>query len=185
MEPIRLTEEQLLDLYKVHIDEVRFQTKFNWDRTQYFLILNIGLIGVAASIWKTDISLSSLYLIALLFICGSFICILSIAAIKQGHRYYRRAVLQKSKVEVLLGFHAVFSPGSPLAGHDITTTSTPGKEEAIKNLDNPSDYFSRPLFRRGQINWYLLGFLYVICFVNVGGLIMVTYQIIPQALEYL
>lgn len=171
-----------MDLYKVHIEEVRFQTKFNWDRTQYFLVLNLGIVGAAAGIWKAEIALTGLYLLGMLFLCGIFICIMSISAMRQGHKYYRRSVLQKSKVEILLGLHDVVSSVFQMKGQDLSTISTPGKEEAIRQLDNPEAYLNRPLLRRGQINWYLQWFLYLICLVDVSGLIMVIFQLVPLAI---
>ena len=41
---------ELLDLYKVALDEYRFQVNLNWSRTQYYLTLNVGIISIATGI---------------------------------------------------------------------------------------------------------------------------------------
>jgi hypothetical protein len=42
-----LTPERLLDLYRLALDEYRFEVRLGWDRTTYFLVLNSGILTVA------------------------------------------------------------------------------------------------------------------------------------------
>lgn len=37
--------QELVDLYKVAVEEYRFQVDLNWKRTQYFLALNVAILG--------------------------------------------------------------------------------------------------------------------------------------------
>ena len=37
-----LPPEKLLELYKIALDEYRFEVRLGWDRTTYFLLLNIA-----------------------------------------------------------------------------------------------------------------------------------------------
>jgi hypothetical protein len=157
------SREELLYLYNLHIEEVRFQTKFNWDRTQYFLILNVGIVGAAASLWKSDAALPALFLLAGLFIAGGLMCPLSVAAIRQGHKYYRKAVLQKARIELLLNLIDVDSGTLYVAPFDLTTSSTSGQASVASDLAHPEAYMSRQIIRRGQVNWFIQLFLYALC----------------------
>jgi hypothetical protein len=35
-----MSQERLLDLYRIALEEYRFEVRLGWDRTTYFLILN-------------------------------------------------------------------------------------------------------------------------------------------------
>jgi hypothetical protein len=172
--------DELLDLYKIHTEEVRFQTKFNWDRTQYLLVLKVGVIGVAAGVWKGDAPLPTLFLIAALFLAGIFMSLMSVAAIRQGHKYYRQTVLQKTRVEFLLGLFDIDSGTPFIPAFDLTNTSTAGKKDAADLLGHPEKYLEGPAVKRGQINWYIRSFLYFLAVINLAGLIMVVFQLVPQ-----
>ena len=43
---------ELLDLYKVAVEEYRFQVQLNWDRTKYLLGFNTAIIGVGTGLIK-------------------------------------------------------------------------------------------------------------------------------------
>jgi hypothetical protein len=65
-----LSKEQLLELYKIAIEEYRFEVKLNWDRTVYYLTLNSGLIAIATGILKLDNPGPVNALVAALFLMG-------------------------------------------------------------------------------------------------------------------
>ncbi len=45
--------QELVDLYKVAVEEYRFQVDLNWKRTQYFLALNVAILGVGTGLVVT------------------------------------------------------------------------------------------------------------------------------------
>jgi hypothetical protein len=49
-----LSPDQLIDLYKIAIEEYRFEVKLNWDRTVFYLTLNSGLIAIATGLLKVE-----------------------------------------------------------------------------------------------------------------------------------
>lgn len=173
--PLDLNE--LLELYKIHVAEVRFQTEFNWKRTQYFLILNVGMIGVAGAILESAELEMAPIVICSIFAAGLLMCLMSISALRQGHRYYRRAVLQKTKVELMLGLFNVDTQ-SVIPPFELTTSSTPGKEEAMKYLSSPDEYMRRPLVKVGQINWYIQAFLLFLSVINLSGLVLSIVKVV-------
>lgn len=46
------SREELVDLYKLAVDEYRFQVNLNWDGSKYFLAFNTAVIGVGAGLIK-------------------------------------------------------------------------------------------------------------------------------------
>ena len=47
-----LSNKDSLELYKIAVEEYRFQVKLNWDRTAYHLTLSSGLIAIAVGLLK-------------------------------------------------------------------------------------------------------------------------------------
>ena len=104
-EPGEISRAELLDLYKISIDEYRFEVTLNWQRTQYYFTVNTAVIAVAASILKlsgADGWLPPL-IVGALFALGVLTARLARRMIARGHTYYRRAVYKKTLIEHLLG----------------------------------------------------------------------------------
>lgn len=74
------------DLYRIAVEEYRFQAQHNWSRTQYLLGFNAVIL--AAAIALPDRAGRSA---ALVFVVGIFAAALSAAVVHQQHDYYRAA----------------------------------------------------------------------------------------------
>ncbi len=67
--PSPFSPDDLLTLYKIAIDEYRFEVKLNWDRTVYYLTLNSGLVAIATGLLKLgSIPVINLLVAAIFFI---------------------------------------------------------------------------------------------------------------------
>lgn len=92
---------EYLELYKLALDDYRFQVQLNQSRSQYFLVLNIGIISIASGL----ISMASgpySALIALIYIAGALFCAFSIVALRVQRKFYKSARDQKSRFEGIL-----------------------------------------------------------------------------------
>jgi hypothetical protein len=98
-----LSRQQLIDLYRTSLDEYRFEVRLNWDRMQYYLVLNLGIIAAATGLAKVGSGEPLRLLTALIFLAGIGTCYLGIDAIIRGHNLYRAALHQKTALEALLG----------------------------------------------------------------------------------
>jgi hypothetical protein len=98
-----LSTETLLDLYKIALDEYRFEVRLGWDRTTYFLVLNSAILTVAAGLLKLQNPPAVYLFIALLFSLGCGTSIVGSVSITRNHRYYRRTVVKKTLIESRLG----------------------------------------------------------------------------------
>jgi hypothetical protein len=48
----QFSRQQLIDLYRLALEEYRFETRLNWDRMQYYLVLNLGVVAAATGLAK-------------------------------------------------------------------------------------------------------------------------------------
>jgi hypothetical protein len=48
-----VSRTELLELYRIVIDEYRFQVRLNWDRTQYYFVFNTAMVTAAATVLAT------------------------------------------------------------------------------------------------------------------------------------
>jgi hypothetical protein len=82
--------QELVDSYKVAVEEYRFQVDLNWKRTQYFLALNVAILGVGTGLVKLQGSDARILILGI-FIIGCVSAVLSVFAAHTQHMYYRIA----------------------------------------------------------------------------------------------
>lgn len=120
----------LLDLYKIAVDEYRFNVKLGWDRTKFFLGLHTALGGAAVALARAGGN--DPVALALLSVVGVSAAFVAFRNITRSHYCYRRAVFKKTLIEDRLGLTR------PLAKYDsdaatlaIGTTQTQADVEPI------------------------------------------------------
>ena len=86
------------DLYKISVDEYRFQAQYNWSRTQYLLAFNAGILVVAIGLNSRPLLLATLA-----FALGFVASVLTMIVVKVQHGYYRAARDHMQRVEEDLG----------------------------------------------------------------------------------
>jgi hypothetical protein len=143
--------EKLLDLYKIALDEYRFEVRLGWDRTTYFLVLNSAILSVATGLLKLNSPPVVYAFIALLFAFGIATSLIGSLSITKAHEYYRRTVVRKTLIEQCLGLNS-----SPLGMHqslNLATSTTRGQSERMKILSDPEGWVARPHGRRAITFW--------------------------------
>jgi hypothetical protein len=117
----------------------------NWSRTQYFLVLNLGVVVLAAGVLQVgDRDLDGLA--AGLFLAGLVSCVLSALAHQVAHGYFRATRDHKAAVEERLGLA------------DLALTTTPGMGGAAR--------------RWGSVTTLVRSMLLVLAIVDLGGLVI-------------
>ena len=81
-------QDKLFDLYKVSVEEYRFQVQLNWDRAKYLLGFNTAVIGAGTGLVKLAGKAADILLVGL-FAVGLAAALLSIVAVYLQHAYYR------------------------------------------------------------------------------------------------
>ena len=100
-----------IELYKMAVDEYRFQAEFNWKRTQYLLAFNAAVLAAGAAVAGRFGQFA-----VPVFGLGIVACLLAIQVQRQQHDYYRAARDRMRRLELDL---QVVEP--------VDTTSTLGK----------------------------------------------------------
>jgi len=102
------------EVYRVAVEEYRFEVQLNWSRTQYFLTFDAAVLAAAVAVSGTRLS-------ALDFVVGAAAAALSLVALNTQRGYYRAARDRMREVEILVGV--------PVAQR-IATTATSGGRRA-------------------------------------------------------
>jgi hypothetical protein len=161
-----LSPEQLLELYKIAIDEYRFEVKLNWDRTVFYLTLNSGLIAIATGLLKVEGRSFMNLVVAGVFFIGLCISVIGIRSVRKGHDYYRRTIVKKTVLEDRLGLTKPSEPGGPT----LAVGTTAGQDETMQILHNTEKWLSRPL-RKSHITWALVAILFLFSAANIFGIV--------------
>jgi hypothetical protein len=144
-------QERLLDLYKIAVEEYRFEVRLGWDRTTYFLVLNSAILSVATGLLKLDSPPIVYVFISLLFGFGLGTSLIGSMAITKAHRYYRWTVVRKTVLERRLGLDRPLSDMHPSL--DLTIATTAGQKERAAILTNPESWVARRHSRRAITFW--------------------------------
>lgn len=91
--------EELLELYKLALEDYRFQVQLNWGRSQYLLVLNLTVTSIATGIMRLPGGEFSI-LGAVIYFLGA---LFSIVALQAQRKYYISAWKQKKRFEEELG----------------------------------------------------------------------------------
>ena len=108
-EPPTPEAEPSLDLYRIALDEYRFQVNLNWQRTQHWFTLNAAIAGAAVALLGLADDRGTYLLVTLVFLAGVFAAAVAIVATRTQHDYYRRTRDKKQRLEedLRLGTYAL------------------------------------------------------------------------------
>jgi hypothetical protein len=170
---------ELLELYKIVIDEYRFQIRLNWDRTQYYFVFNTAMVTAAATVLATLKAWGAVVAL-FMFVLGGTSAVLGRETVTKGHEYYRRIVYRKTLIEDLLGrLHRL--PGYTYEDAALNLATTDGMADARKILNDTEAYFATPL-RPRTVTHSLLTILRVFVVVDAAGIGLACVQIVRSIL---
>jgi hypothetical protein len=165
--PESLSPEQLLALYKIALEEYRFQVRLNWDRTTFHLSLNSALIAISAGLLKIGNASPVTLVVAAVFFMGMCVSTIGVVAVLKGHAYYRNTVVKKTLLEDLLGLTKPLEnyPGKPT----LAVGTTMGQNEHLQILNNTVEWLKRPQRLRSITSW-IVGILGLFFLTNAAGI---------------
>jgi hypothetical protein len=166
-------QEKLLNLYRIALEEYRFEVRLGWDRTTYFLVLNSAILSVATGLLKLDSPPIVYLFISLLFGFGVGTALIGSLSITKAHEYYRWTVVKKTVLEERLGLDRPLRDMHPSL--DLTIATTGGQKERMAILGDPVAWVARPHGRRAitfWLRWILRGMAIVDSFGVVIAAIM-------------
>jgi hypothetical protein len=144
-------QERLLNLYKIAVEEYRFEVRLGWDRATYFLVLNSAILSVATGLLKLDSPPIVYIFISLLFGFGLGTSLIGSLSITKAHEYYRWTVVKKTVIEERLGLSRPLPEMHPSLNLSIATTR--GQRERMDILRDPGAWVARPHGHRAITFW--------------------------------
>jgi hypothetical protein len=175
--PVGADRNELFNLYKIAVDEYRFEVTLNNERLFRFLVFDAAILSVGTGLLKTtSVAPVSNIFVILLFVAGALTSRLGIRAIRKGHEYYRRAIYKKTLIETYLGLnHPLYDAGlgvnTEYPGASIAIATTVGQSEINEILQRPESWIARPL-RKGTIVQYGVGVLQLLLVANICAAIL-------------
>ena len=170
-EPL-LPPNRLIELYRIAIEEYRFEVKLGWDRAMQYIVFNTGVLSIGTGLLKLESSSRQAsivvenIMIGLIFGLGVCTSLIGIRAVKKSHEYYRRTVVKKTLIEDMLGFTAPIAEYP--ARHSLAIGTTTGQSEHLGILYNPDKYVNRKI-SRGAITYWHTTLFWILAFVNLIG----------------
>lgn len=165
--PELLSTEQLLTLYKIALEEYRFQVRLNWDRTAYHLTLNSGLVAIATGLLKFGSASPVNLAVAAVFFIGMCASAIGIKTIRKGHEYYRRTLVKKTLLEDQLGLTKPLEGYT--AGPTLAVGTTVGQNEHLQILHNTEEWLKHP-HRVTSITSWIVGILILFFLASAAGI---------------
>jgi len=167
----------LLDLYKIALDEYRFEVRLGWDRTTYFLVLNSAILTVATGLLKLD-NPSVIYIfIAVLYLFGCCTSMVGSMSITKAHEYYRRTVVKKTLIENCLGL--TNSLPEMHQSLNLATGTTRGQRDHLRILSDPEAWVRRK-HKRTAITFWLRWILRAMAIVDFAGAVTAIIMLLSQ-----
>ena len=160
------TREQLFDLYKIAVEEYRFEVRLGWDRANYFLVLNSAILAVATGLLKADNPPFVYVFVSLLFFFGATTSIAGALSIAKAHEYYRKTIVRKTAIEERLGLNNALPEMHESFNLAIGTTR--GQNDRMLILNDPEKWMARPQ-RKNSITFLLTVILWMMAIVNGIG----------------
>jgi hypothetical protein len=153
------------------VEEYRFEVRLNWDRMQYYAVVNSAIIAVAAGLIGDADTTGGFLLCGTLFLIGLAMAAIGITAIHRGRDYYQATIFKKAVFEQSLGLNQV-APGltNPKATFAIATTAGMSEVAAILAGKPRTPFWKR--FVRNRVISYFMWFLMLLAVINIAG---VTY----------
>jgi hypothetical protein len=175
---VELSAKNKLYLYKIAVEEYRFEVRLGWDRTTYFLGLNAAILTVATGLLKLENPAIVYLFIALLFMFGVATSVAGARSILRAHEYYRNTIVKKTGIEEHLGLSASL-PGLH-ESFNLAIGTTTGQSERLQILNDPKAWVDRPL-RKRSITFFVNLVLYAMAGVNGIGVVMALFLLFQKA----
>jgi isopentenyl-diphosphate Delta-isomerase len=138
--------DELLDLYKIAVDEYRFEVKLNWDRTAFCLTISSVLLTIATGVLRSGNGVE-IYAPSLgFFLVGALMTAVGPQVMKTGKKYYRTTILKKTLIEKELGYHDNYIAGVEHKETHFAIGTTLGMRDVDRILKDPDSYLAQPSY---------------------------------------
>lgn len=163
------------EIYRHAIEEYRFEVRLSWERTKFYLGLNMALLAAVATLLRIDSD--SWWPPIGVSIVGLLVSGLGVSTIRTGHNYYRRTVWKKTLIEDALGLNEpVGSQTDQYGTWAIATTASQEDTNAI--LQDKNTWIARKIEPQ-KITWKLIALMRVFIVLHVVVIGFAVWRLSP------
>lgn len=139
-----LSRAELFDVYRMALEQYRFEVQLNWERTKSYLVFSVAVLGVGTGLISLADSGPLTLLVVLVFGVGAGASLLGFRMIAIGRQYTRATMLKALLAADELGLtRPLRGVDDPLATHAIGTTS--GLRDPKAALAAPTAWVEKPV----------------------------------------
>ena len=147
-----VTREELFDLYKMVMEEYRFEVNLSWRAVQFYTILNSGIIGAGTTLLGLE-QLSPKILIIPIFLIGMSFSFLGILTRLRYREYYFRVLYTKTLIEDQLKLWEALE-GYKYPDHHLAISPTEKIDDVKDSINNPDDWMKKHKLKVGTAAFY-------------------------------
>lgn len=150
------------EIYRHAIEEYRFAVQLSWERTKFYLGLNMALLAAVATLLR--IESDSWIPLAGISLVGVFASWLGISTIRRGHEYYRRTIWKKTLIEEALGLNEKIPGAQADRGGTWAIATTKSQGDVQEILQDPEKWLARRIRPRtvtGALILLMLMFIFL------------------------
>lgn len=165
------------EIYRHAIEEYRFEVQLSWERTKFYLGLNMALLAAVATLLR--IESDSWFPLIGISLVGVLASGLGISTIRNGHEYYRRTIWKKTLIEEALGLNRriLSTPADQGGTWAIATTKSQGNAQDI--LQDTDAWLARRM-RLGTVTGKLVVLMRLFIFLHVLVILFAGCQLWPH-----
>lgn len=157
-------------LYRLAVEDDRWQVQLNWGRAKFFLVLNSTILGAAIALYRYVESRPALLLVAVLLGVGAATALLGVAVTREGKRYHRAAV---ANAVVAAARGGILRPEHTSEDRHFLLPAGLTFEKVKRVLDDPERYVRGPV-RRASITGRFIVLLQVFALLQILAVIGVV-----------
>ncbi|MGN6630007.1 MAG: RipA family octameric membrane protein [Candidatus Nitrosocosmicus sp.] len=157
-------DKDLLDLYKMAIDEYRFEVNLSWDSVRFFTTLHTGILAFGSSLLGLHQS-SFKWALILVFVVGIILAYVAYTTRSKYREYYLRALYTKTLIEDQLKLREPLKDYQ-YPNHFLAVSPTEKIDNPKESLKNPEEWIKKNMKKSKTVTAYqqfvfiLFGFIY-------------------------
>jgi hypothetical protein len=172
-------EKDLFELYKIAMDEYRYEVNLGWEAVKFFTTLHVGIISFGITILGlTDITLK--LIVIPIFIIGIFLSNLGYNTRIRYRQYYLRSLYDKTLIEDQLKLRQPLR-GYSFENHILAISPTETIDNPEESLIDPNKWIDKYMKPKGTVTYNhliifrMLRIIYIIMILGVTILYVFNY----------
>ena len=146
-----IDEQTLKELYKLSIEQHRYQHSDIWRALQFYTTLNLGIIGAALALLRLGPQ-TGRNVILILFMIGAVTSVFGFLVIRKIRILFLKQAVHKTLIEYLLHYRSPLAEPEEVRGKELAVHWIYEKVEDI--LNNPEQWSKQNIYVVGSVTTF-------------------------------